>query len=836
MTPGVQANLPRQSGGTYLGIFLVSMSVLIFQVALTRIFAIMMWYHFAYLVISLALLGFGASGSLLTLLRLEQRRESDINRFLGVASLGFGLAILASFFSITQIQIDTFTIWKSPKSFLGLAAIFSILAVPFLLGGMAIGTCLTRYSRNVSRLYFADLLGAALGAVLCPLLLAELGQTTAVMLASALALLGSVAFTEPAFRMIRLAGVVSCASTLALAVGFSGGWKVIPPLEWDIPFAPNKKAAQLFDRFEVETVIPSATAQVDITVPVRMPLMMGGEFGAVDKAITTARVVTQDGTAPTFLFEDSSNLARYPQLDDTQAASGYVVLDVAGRRQPDVMVIGVGGGIDVMVALYHEARNVTAVELNKAMIEMGTGVFSGFIGDLFDDPRVTIFNEDGRTHLQRTDVNYDIIQLSGVDTFTALSTGAYTLSESYLYTLEAIQRMYARLNRDGVINFSRFIIEERPRETIRLANTAYHALEALGIPSPDRHIAILQAREWASTMVKQSPFTAEEIAALERFAEVEEFGGLAFNPLIDEIDEIHGTTASQTRMRRTFFSVLKGSAAERQAFVDNYYYDLEPAVDDRPFFFNYYRLSTVFDSQKDFADHRLGEYLPNFPVGHMVLLSALLIIATMAIALILMPLRFLERYHIEARTKISTFAYFCSLGLGFMFIEIGMMQKFILFLGHPIYSMSVVLGGILAFSGLGALFSGLLSPSRAVIRRLMGAIVLAILFSAFGLSPMLELFQGSSLTIRILLALVLLAPTAFVLGMPFPMGIKMLEQTAPQLIPWGWAINGFSSVLSSIVVIALAMVIGFSNVVMLAGLIYGLGMALAPLPPQRAGI
>jgi hypothetical protein len=544
-------------------------------------------------------------------------------------------------------------------------------------------------------------------------------------------------------------------------------------------------------------------------------------------------MVAQDGTAPTFLFANAGDYKRFPQLDDTQAASAYVALNAEGvKKKPEVMVIGVGGGVDVMVALFHDAASVTAVEINRAMVRMVTETYREFIGRLFDDPRVTVVIEDGRSFLSRTDRRFDVIQLSGVDTFTALSTGAYTLSESYLYTLEAITALYSRLHENGIVNYSRFIIEEEPRETLRLAHSAYVALERLGIEDPGRHIAVLQADKWASTMIKKGPFTPKEIAALRRFSRVEAFKGLVFPTRLADLSpdsDPRGSRPSWQRMSAIFSTVLSGSAQERLDLVRDYPYDLSPATDDRPFFFNYFKLSSLLSSRSTSPEGPYAEYLPAFPVAHMVLLSSALIIGVLALLLILGPLRFLRRQDIGRGLKTRTFLYFSSLGVGFMFIEISMMQRFILFLGHPVYSMAVVLGGLLVFSGLGALFSARITdPDRRVTRRLLAVLIGVTLFNAFLLSTILEPLQSASLLARVCVTLLLLAPTGFVLGMPLPLGIKMLGRVAPGLIPWGWAINGFLSVLSSILATVVAMIGGFTLVLLAAGGIYAVGLMMAP--------
>jgi predicted membrane-bound spermidine synthase len=829
-----------QSWSIYTGIFAISMSVLILQIALTRVIAITMWYHFAFLILSLTMLGFGASGSLLALVDVKKQSHTRVARLVALTSIGYAVLTISSFLVSTRIQINAFTLWSNPADLIGLIAIWLLLAIPFFMGGLTIGICLARYSANVGQLYFADLVGAGVGAIIAPSLVGHLGLTSTIMVAALLGLLASLALAPRNATHLRWVSAVLAGTTAILLIGFSGGWHGVPAMQWGIRFAPNKTGARFFNENTHARVIPSAVAQVDVSRSVVMPMVMGGEFGVVDERVAEGRLVTQDGTAPTVLYRDARNLARFPQLDDAQAASGYVVLKAQKKETPDVMVIGVGGGIDVMIALRFNARSVTAVEVNNAMVEMVTRTYAAYIGSLFDDPRVSIVKEDGRAYVRRGAKQYDLIQLSGVDSFTALSTGAYTVSESYLYTVEAIQDLYRALKKNGVVSFSRVIMANDPRETPRLAIMAYRALRLLGIRNPEQHVAILRADMWASTMIKESPFTGEEIAELERFAEQEEFSGLVFNPLDPAADDVAvGRDEAGDRWLRTLFArLLSGSESERTALIDSYQYDLRPATDDWPFFFNYFRLTRFIGSLKNPPNpvEWLDEYSPNVPVGHMILLSSLCIVAVLGVVLIAAPLKLMERQSVTGALKWKTLGYFAALGMGYMFIEIGLMQKLVLFLGHPVLSMSVVLGGMLVYSGLGALWSSRVKRRRVALTIVGVCILVCCLTNAVVLPSILGVFQGGGVASRILVALVLLAPTAVPLGVPFPLGIRMLEEGSPQLIPWAWAVNGILSVLSSVLAVMIAMVSGFSYVILLAGLVYCIGLCLAPVPgSQDAG-
>ncbi|MAG58447.1 MAG: hypothetical protein CMJ83_19340 [Planctomycetes bacterium] len=906
-------------GSLRAGLFLTAMSVLLLQIALTRVFAIIMWHHFAYMVISLALVGFGASGSFITVMRLGEKGGTA--RIAGRCATIYGAGIALAFFAVTRMRMDSLEIWREPANFLYLLGIYAILAVPFLFAGFAIGVVLTRNPKHVGQLYFSDLLGSAAGGGIAPLLLAEFGSTSVVMLSAFIAMAGGLAFVWPQTKS-RLGHGGATVAALALAICFITG-----AVTWDVPFAPHKEVPTLFPGGTPDRTIHSATAQVDVSRPKVHHMVLGGQVGDIDFRLDIPiRGVTQDGTAPTALYENAVDVKSFAGLDDTQAGTAYVALKAAGRKDHEVLVIGCGGGVDVMIALYHDAKSIIAADINSAMIKMVKEDYADYIGHLFTHPKVDLVHAEGRSFLRGQDHSFDLIQLSGVDTYTALNTGAYTLSESYLYTVEAVKDMYARLKPGGYINYSRFLLTspKRPRESIRLANIVRTALEELDVAEPWKHVAILQAHGWASTMIRKGPITEPELQSLRDFAKLQRFMGMVFDPgrprggpygkgntpdlLIQHLarevilalvqkhlptapfpEALHveynqairlaidgkqteSDTALEAMVRpiptdvgtqnavreelarhrdafvatrkadgthfvqvqKDFEIVLRGTDDERTEFVDEYFYDLSPSRDDKPFFFNYSRLSKFWDSWT--GNNRWDtEYHPDFPVGHLVLFASMLQIVALAFVLIILPVRKLKAKD-PALPRGRVFVYFAALGMGFMFIEIGLMQRFVLFLGHPTYALSVVLCGMLAMSGLGALVSSRIpEPTQSTMTKVLVGILITTGLELWLTGVVFDSLLDAAFPVRVIAALALLAPLAFMLGFPFPLGVRALDRLAPALIPWGWAINGFLSVFSSLAAVVLAMDIGFTWVVVVAGAVYLVGfLAFGRILPLSA--
>ena len=469
----------RSSRSTLAGVFVLALSIIVFEIALTRVFAIMMWHHFTYMVISVGLLGFGAAGSILTARQDALRSDSPVPQ-LCTCSLAYGVSVVAAFAFATRIEIDSLRIWEDPTNLLRFGVLYAAIAVPFVFGGMAIGMALTRFARDVNRLYFSDLLGSALGAGVSILLLSQLGGSTSVVFASLGGLLAAFLFAleaGPRHRLLAGGGVAAGVLLFAASAGLLSPLS-IGPIDWPIPWAPGKEMREIDDPRDVHRLF-SATAEVEVAPSEQRAPTMGGDISYRAQAPLEARLVGQDGTAPTILYRGAADLARFGFLRHAQAASAYLAHAARGGVEPAVMVIGVGGGVDVMLALEHGARRVTAVELNTAMVEMVRGAYDEYLGGLFRpgahpfSDRIRLVNGEGRSRLRNGRETYDIIQMSGVDSFTALNSGAYALSESYLYTVEAGEGVL-RTPRAGRLHQLLALDADAPEEAARDAAPGEH--------------------------------------------------------------------------------------------------------------------------------------------------------------------------------------------------------------------------------------------------------------------------------------------------------------------------------------------------------------------------
>jgi hypothetical protein len=772
---------------------LVSGAALLAEIAFTRIFSIALWHHFAYLVVGLALLGFGAAGARMTarggaLLPRDGPLEVALARRARLAAAATFVALAVA----ARIPCDTIRIFESPANAATLLLLVLLSTVPFFGTGCVLATALAGFAGSAGTVYAADLVGAGLGAALAPAAIGLLGGPGMVVGAAAATAAGSLLFALPGGPRERARSAVLALLLAAAALGVrnADSW---------VRIAPSKELAVFLEAkiAPIEHRRWTPLGRIDVTAPYVGPPLMGGEFGKAFETPLTLRGVTQDGAAPTVLFElrgEPSDLTFLPH------ATTAAVWEARGERDPTrVLVIGVGGGIDVLMALSKGASDVVGVEVNPATLSLLTDRYRAFTGDLPARKGVRLVAGEGRAFVRASRETFDVVQMSGVDTYAALSSGAYSLAEAYLYTVEAFEDYLAHLRPGGLVSVSRFFLEP-PRETLRLAGIAAEALRRRGVSDPSRHVAVLRGTLWASLLVGQRPFEELELERLRSFAEREGYH-LAFDPARP------GDTP--------FDSLLRGDGRHRAAFLAGYPYRVDPIGDDSPFFFNYFRWKNL----PSVTGLRPADpvYTQSVPVGHAVLLATFLATAILGAVGILRPLRG------GARPGRFGF-YFAALGLAYLFVEIAFLQKLTFFLGHPTYALSVVLAGMLVSSGIGAALSRRLRPDAA--NQLLPAALIAVLPAAGLVSRfVLPSFLHLAFPARVLLALALLVPSGLLMGMPFPIGIERLRVKWPSAVPWAFGVNAFATVLASSLSTLLAMEAGFTLLFLLAAVAYAAAFA-----------
>jgi len=793
----------------YTGIFLLSFATLLLELALTRVLSVANWYHFGFLVISTALLGFGASGVVLSLwTRLRERAALD--SALALLSLAFSVVTVASFWLMQRIPFHPLSMLLERRQLVFTAVYFLVLAAPFFCSGLGIALLFTRGSGVVGRLYAADLVGAGFGCAVLALVMPEFGGSGSVVVAAAVGSVAAAVFGFPRARGIGTTGVLLGFMILVLAFVAE---QIIP-----ISLTPDKHHPLQPEGDPLFTAWNSFS-RVDV-----YKLSADPERGRPDAGFG---IIIDAGTSGTAMADLSAGVRNYLANSSQYRPTGLAYI---GKKHPKVLIIGSGAGREVLEALYYGASSITAVEINPTVNDIVTRRMSHYWGGLFEQPEVNLVTEDGRSFVRRSQEKYDAI--ISMETFSgaALSSGAFTLMESYVFTREAFEDYVDHLTPDGVILMGRpafqipklFATMGEIFESRALGSPANHLFAFFGPVSPFGHQLFN-----SGFVFKNSPFSPEEVREL-----IERLG-------VDRSDPSTGSPSPEIYYSpfgppRTPFQMqlaqLATSSDVRKicAASDGL---ISPATDDCPFYNQNVRLSSLrpWNLRMILTAGSLGNAGLQ-PVAETMLVTMLIQSIVIAGVLILLPLAFLARQGLRAGGRWACLAYFAALGLGFIMIEIVLLQRFVLFLGQPIYTFAVVLASLLIFTGAGSyvasLFGG--SPRRLLLYRILPAVLLVIGGTVFLMPWAFSAALHLALPWRVAIAVALVAPLGFVLGMPFPTGLRIVASEAPPLVPWAWGVNGFFTVIGSVSAMLLGMSLGFTAVLVIAGACYGAAFVTIP--------
>ncbi len=795
-----------------LATLLISVAAIGYEILLMRVLSIVQWHHFAYMIISLALLGYGASG---TFIALGQRwLEPRFPLAFAASGLLFSTSMVACFMVGQRIPFNALEIVWDPRQLLKLSFIYLVFLVPFFFAACCIGLAFTCRRSWISRIYFFDLLGAGLGATLIVGLLFLLSPQHALLTLATVALLASaLAAGQSAPRK----GIVALQSAwfLALVAGLPQDWLGLRMSE----YKGLSQALQVVDS-KVLTATSSPLGLLTVVESSSVPFRHapGLSFNTLFEPPEQLAVFT-DGDSMSTITRFDGDLDAVAYLGDVTAALPFHLL-----TDPKVLVLGAGGGTDVLLALYNGASQVDAVELNPQMTELVRETYADFAGHLYDDERITIHTGEARGFVARSQKRFDLIHIGLLDSFAASGSGVQALNESYLYTIEAMQQYVRHIAPGGMLSITRWL-NLPPRDSLKLIATAIEALRREGAAYPERQIAVIRSWNTSTLLVRNSEFSANDIEMLREFARSRSFDTV-FHASMPASDANRFNLISEPYLYEGTIALL---GADPEDFIDRYKFHISPATDDRPYFFHFLKWRTLpeFMSLLRSGGAGLIEW------GYLILIATFIQAILAGTALILLPLSRIKR-NWPRGDGARMGGYFFLLGLAFLFIEMAFIQKFILYLSHPLYSVAVVLSGFLVFAGLGSAGSARLSqlllkygysPLTVVT-----AAIAVIAVSYLVLLPLLfAQFAGLPDGIRILLSVMLIAPLAFCMGMPFPIGLNRVANSMPDFVPWAWGINGFASVMSASLATLLAITFGFTTVVLLAILLYAMAAKVCEL-------
>lgn len=785
---------------------LLSATALAYEVLLVRFLSIIQWHHYAYMIISLALLGYGASGTFLALFQKKCLRNFRLHYLVHIVL--FGLASLFCFLFAQQWSFHPEELLLDQSQWRHLAVIYLTLAIPFFFAANAIGLALIQFRLELSRLYAADLIGAGLGSFVIILLLFIVFPSTALRCISVLGLCAAlIAAFETGLKQrgvrFMLLGLVSL--------------PVVIPSAWlQLSASPYKDLSQALrvTGTRIEEQVSSPLGLVSVVESSKIPLRYAPEAGLNLISEPPPQLgVYVDGNGPIVITNvelESSNLDYLAQFTSA--------LPYALKQPEHVLVLGAGGGTAVLQALCLEAQQVIAVELNPQIIELVREHYGDYAGNIYNDDRVQLINQEARGFLTATNQRFDLIQLPILDSFGASPTGLYSLSEDYLHTVEAFRLYLQRLAPDGYLIINCWI-KLPPRDTLKVIATAIAASKQVGVADIARRLVVIRGWQTGAVLIKNGVFTNNELQAVRTFCEQRSFD-VSYYPDVAAAEVNRFNILSEPYYYQGTIALL-GDAADR--YLADYKFNLTPATDNQPFFFQFFRWKSLREIISLYG--KGGASL--IDTGYLVLVVTLAQAILMSVLLILLPLYFYQRKQKGGALKISRsrmLVYFTSLGLGFLFIEIAFIQKLMLFLHHPLYAVAVALTAFLLFAGLGSAYtqgqvhkddsslSGIALPVIVIL--VLGLLYLFTLDSVF--AYLIHLPD----VVRILISVIVIAPLAFCMGMPFPKGLLQLGQHAPEMIAWAWGINGCASVISAVLASLIAIHFGFSSVIVIATLLY----------------
>ena len=782
---------------TRAGIFLTSAATLCLELSLTRYFSISQDYHFAFLVISIAFLGYGASGSFLALFRNLQKYDRE--KFLSISSTLYGFSVLLCFFLANHLPFDFFNLlWDKDQAFL-ILVFYLVLCIPFFFAGLTVSFAVTRMARSVASLYFFDLFGAGVGSVLAVIIFLPAGERGVFVLISSLALLAALFFCPRRARILRALLLLFLTGETALFL-LSPPWLAfrISPFK-ALPVALKYPGAKsLFTRWNAISRVDALESPAVRYAP-GLSLLYGENLPPQTGLCNDAGELTAITNFHSLEEPDLRFLSWLP----SSAAYGLV-------QNPRALILDPKGGIDVLSALYYRSARVKVIESNPLLPGLLRRDLAAASGQIYNRPDIEVGVSDCRAALKQEKEEYDLIVFPLNDIFGSSETGLYGFGENHLLTVESFVQVLERLSPAGMASVSLYLLPP-PRQEIRMLAGWIEALERTG-RDPGSHILALRSWGTISYFIKKSPLSGQDIQSFKAFARDRLFD-LVYCP---------GVKAEETDLfnqlgQPLYYDISKQllSPSQRKAFYESYLFDVRPVSDNRPFFHNFFkpdRLKAAYEAVGNkWLPFLQGELIVPLIFGQAVVIAGLMIIG---------PLFRLRKKVFEKRPKMfSVCNYFGLIGAAFIFVELALLQKFILFLGHPLYSAATIIFGLLVSAGAGSFWSrklALARPRSVLIKSLL--ICAVALWAAASFYPsLLNAWMGLPLVSKVFLSLGLVFPVGFLMGVPFPTAIRLVNARSQALVPWAWAANSFSSVINSVLALGIAFRGGYTLVLALAG-------------------
>lgn len=804
--------------GIQLGLLFLSASTLTFEISLTRLFAVAQFYHFAFLIISIALLGYGASGT--TLAIFPGMVNKEIHRTISRMAIFTAISILAGLLLIIHLPFNSFTItWDWRQSIILLLQNI-VLALPFYFTGLCVGILMTRFPKKIAGVYAINLLGSSVGCAVALITPQYLGGEGTILscvflstLASILAIIRKVEVSNSVWKNTEhtlLIIFLIFFATLTL------NWNNISPNNpirkyFQLKISPYKGLSYILQYPGSEIIFQkwNSITRVDLVRSRGIRSLPGLSYRFAGK------LPPQDGL---FIDGDDMSPVLISQSDKELFDLVPNAITFHLRPEAEVLVLEPRGGMDIHTSLQLGAKSVTAIEMNPLIVEAAQKTYQ--------QPNVNYHIESDRSFLQRSLDSFDIIILSLASSFHPIRSGAYSLAEDYRYTVEAFQDSITHLKPEGIFVVTRWL-QDPPSECLRTFALAVTALERLGL-HPEQQIVAYRGYNTITFLIKKEQFTSEELEEIRTFTADRAFD-LVYTPDINPNEVNQYNILPSPIYFQSFQDLI--IANPRSHFYSNYPYDVSPPTDDKPFFGHFFKFS---QAKQLFAE--IGKiWQPFGGAGFLVVIALLLVAISLSLFFIILPVVVNKINQTKSDTKSKAYPislskipsvnrhtalpllYFALLGFAFLLVEIPLIQKFILYLNHPATAFTTVLFTLLLFSGIGSLLSNRLPLGVAL-----GLLVILLLIEPLLLPLLFQSTLGYPLESRIVLTVLVIAPLGILMGIPFPAGLQQIARgdDNSSIIPWIWAINGSCSVISAIIAALFAITFGFSFVLRLGSLCY----------------
>jgi SAM-dependent methyltransferase len=784
----------------FVGLSLICASTLMYEIVLTRLLSAICWYYLAFVSISIAMFGMTA-GALAVQLRPSWFNREEIPKRILQAVFATAVSMPLALVTMLAIPLDISFALQTLFSFL---LFCSVIAVPFFFSGVAVCLALTKTAFPIGRIYFADLFGASVGSVAAVLLLKLVDAPSGMFVISGVLFLSSAAFaTYARDKQYRLRSYVFAIGMLIIAGLNASTLHGIQPI-WVQGRIDRRDdlAAEVWNPISKVRAFKPLLRQPDMWGPSpRMPRVRVEEMPLdIDSGAATPMVHFQGDLTPfSYLRYDVTSLGAQLRTGGTAA------------------IIGVGGGRDVMNSVLNGFRRIVGIEINSAIVDLDTRRFASFSG--FNKiPGLELHNDEGRSYLTRTNEKFDLIQASLVDTWAATSAGSLTLVENSLYTVDAWQIFYRHLKPGGLITFSRWYSGLEAAQTHRLFAVAWAMLLSQGIDDPGNNIALVSSDKVSTILVSNQPLSQNDLEKIRANADQMEFKTTFFPGQETSVPEL-----------RTISSMR--SLGELARLRDASEFDYSPVFDSSPYFFNALRVRNI---PRLIMKGGHGSNLHALLFVFIFMLSASLLV----VLAIILPVTRWARSQSGTRAPAGGIVYFVSIGLGFMLIEIAMMQQLSIFLGHPIYSLVVVLGGLILSTGIGSLVSDRLRLGSRLASLVPAiAVTLIIVLYSAAVIPVIHRFTAEVLWHRAALSLILTMPCGFLMGFCFPVGLRWMSFIKQEHnLPWMWALNGAAATLGSFVAIVISMETSITICTLAAATCYLVAAIAIALIPQQVPI